>query len=64
MGNQQPSELAKAIGHAVVGAAAGVTLSRVLRRNLLGVIVGAVLVVVIHEALDAPVSQALSKLGV
>ncbi len=64
MDENHPSDLAKALGHAAVGLAAGVILSKVLKRSLLGFIVGAALAVAIHEALDAPVSRALSELGI
>lgn len=63
MEQNEPSDLAKALGHAAVGLAAGVVLSKVLRRNLLGFVVGAALAVAIHEVLDAPVSQAIGSLG-
>jgi hypothetical protein len=57
---RQPDPLARALGHAVVGGAA----FYLLRRFGAAAVVASVLTIVAHEALDAPVSQKLTDLGI
>jgi hypothetical protein len=57
---RQPDPLARALGHAVVGGAA----FYLLRRLGAAAVVASILTIVVHEALDAPLSQKLTDLGV
>lgn len=62
MANQnQPSRTDRIIAHAVVGVGVGALVGK--RTGLWGFIVGAVVGVVVHEALDAPAAQVVADIS-
>lgn len=61
MQSREPDPVARVLGHALVG---GIVLLAFGRRFGGSAVLASVLTIVAHEALDAPVAQKLSDLGV
>ena len=59
--SRKPSPQTRLLSHVLVGLAAGAVISRETAANTFPI--AAVLSALAHEALDAPVAQALSNLG-
>jgi hypothetical protein len=60
--NRKPSPQTRLLSHVLVGLSAGALISQKTGANTFPI--AAVLAAFAHEALDAPVAQALSDLGV
>lgn len=60
MGNRQPSGNDRLISHALVGVVAGAAVGS--QKGWPGFVVGAIVGVVTHEALDAPVAGLIADL--
>jgi hypothetical protein len=68
MPKRQPDKWAKGIGHAVVGVAAAALVAKFVAKSAQDsiplAIFSAIVAILLHDAADAPVAQALSDLGI
>jgi hypothetical protein len=62
MPKKPPDDLAKWLGHAAVGGLAALATAKFAKAAAPAIVV-AIVAILIHAELDAPVSQALSELG-
>jgi hypothetical protein len=62
---KQPDQIARLVGGAIVGGAAAFVVAKTIKSTAApaGALLAAILTIILHEALDAPVSQAVSELG-
>jgi hypothetical protein len=63
MAQKQPDPVARYLGHALVGVGVAVIVAKASRTALPALLLG-LFAMFIHDALDAPVSQALSDAGI
>jgi hypothetical protein len=63
--NGKPDQLARLIGGAIVGGAAAYVVGKAIKSTAgpAGVIFAAIITILVHEALDAPVSRVVTELG-
>ena len=62
MAKNQPDDLAKLLGHAIVGVGVGLVTAKLVKAAAPAIVL-AIIAVVAHAELDAPVSRKLSDLG-
>ena len=60
--NKQPDDLAKFLGHEIVGIGVAWVAGKMLKSAAPGIVIG-IVGIFVHAAFDAPVSQSLSELG-
>lgn len=63
MAKKQPDDLAKFLGHAVVGLGAMWLAGKLTKAAVPAIVIG-VVGIILHAELDAPVAQAFSELGI
>jgi hypothetical protein len=63
MPKKQPDQLATLLGHAVVGIGVAYVAGRLVKAAIVPAIMVGAIAVLVHAALDQPVAQGLSELG-
>jgi hypothetical protein len=64
MAKRQPDQVAKILGHAIVGIGVAYVAKQVVVKAVPPAIFLGVMAIIIHDVFDAPVSQALGEMGV